>query len=153
MFESFYGRPAAYAKLKGNSEYPGITGDACFYPEKEGTLLAIRINGLPKKIGECNKRFYALHIHAGDSCTGNNFSNAGGHYNPSNCPHPEHAGDLPPLLGCGSRALMTVLTDSFTPWEVVGRTVIVHEGFDDFVTQPSGNPGIILACGEIKAIE
>lgn len=152
MFDSFYGRPVAYAQFTGNDNYPGISGNIYFYPENEGSLVVVRINGLPKPEEKCGKRFYAFHIHEGASCTGDDFSNAGGHYNPENCPHPKHAGDLPPLLGCGTRAFMSVLTDSFTPWEIVGRTVIVHEGVDDFTTQPAGNSGAKLACAEIKLV-
>lgn len=152
MFDSFYGRPVAYARFTGSDDYPKISGNVYFYPENEGSLVVVRINGLPKPVEECGKRFYALHIHEGSNCTGDDFSNAGAHYNPENCPHPKHAGDLPPLLGCGTRAFMSVLTDSFTPWEIVGRTVIVHEGVDDFTTQPSGNAGAKIACAEIKLV-
>ena len=37
----------------------------------------------------------------GDSCSGNSndeFADAKIHYNPTNCPHSYHVGDLPPLI-------------------------------------------------------
>ncbi len=152
MFDVFFGRPVAYAKLIGSDKYPGIMGDAYFYPQKDGSLISIRVNGLPVSDEVCGKRFFALHIHAGSNCTGDDFSNTDGHYNPGSCTHPKHAGDLPPLLGCGKRAFMALLTDSFEPWDVIGRTIVVHESFDDFISQPAGNSGAKIACGEIKAM-
>lgn len=32
---------------------------------------------------------------------------------------------------------------------ILGKSVIVHKGADDFVSQPSGNAGARVACGEI----
>jgi Cu-Zn family superoxide dismutase len=43
------------------------------------------------------------------------------------------------------------LTDRFALRQVIGKTVILHSGVDDFTTQPSGNPGQILACGQIRS--
>lgn len=40
-------------------------------------------------------------------------------------------------------------TERFQVHEVIGKTVIVHEKPDDFVSQPSGNAGQKIACGEI----
>ena len=72
------------------------------------------------------------------------------HYNPNQCAHPYHAGDLPPLFGSNGYAFEAFLTDRFTVSEVIGRTVIIHSKPDDFSTQPSGNSGEKIACGEIR---
>ena len=37
--------------------------------------------------------------------------------------------------------------------DVVGRTIVLHEMPDDFKTQPSGDSGMKIACGESKACE
>jgi Cu-Zn family superoxide dismutase len=34
--------------------------------------------------------------------------------------------------------------------EVVGRTVVIHKGPDDFTTQPAGNAAEKIACGVIR---
>lgn len=73
----------------------------------------------------------------------------GAHYNPENTEHPKHAGDLPPLLANNGIAWSAVYTDRFYPEDVVGRTVIIHDMADDFHTQPSGDSGMKMACGEI----
>ena len=100
----------------------------------------------------CSGGVFGFHIHEGNACTGNEndpFANAGGHYNPTNCPHPYHAGDLPPLFSNNGYAFMSVLINKFTVNEIIGRTVIIHSQPDDFTTQPSGNSGKKIACGEI----
>ena len=73
------------------------------------------------------------------------------HYNPGNCPHPAHAGDMPPLMtDGGGYAWMAFYTKRITMSEVIGRTVVIHSNPDDFHSQPSGNSGKKIACGVIK---
>lgn len=81
---------------------------------------------------------------------GEAFSAAIGHFDPHGCPHPQHAGDLPPLLLCGTRAFSVTLTDRFRVSQIIGKAVVVHENPDDFTTQPSGNSGARIACGVIR---
>ena len=94
-----------------------------------------------------------MHIHEGGSCTGNAsdpLADAGMHYNPNKCPHPEHAGDLPSLFTTKGNAFLAVLTDRFSINEIIGKTVIIHSAPDDFGTQPAGNSRSKIACGEIR---
>ena len=79
------------------------------------------------------------------------FADAKTHYNPKSCPHPYHAGDLPPLFSANGYAYSAVLTDRFTVDEIIGKTVVIHSSPDDFTTQPSGNAGRKIACGVITA--
>ena len=74
-------------------------------------------------------------------------------YNPEKEEHPRHAGDLPPVLSNDGTAWMEIYTGRFYPMDVVGRTIVLHEMPDDFKTQPSGDSGMKIACGEIKAWE
>ena len=67
----------------------------------------------------------------------------------NDCKHPYHSGDLPPLFSKSGQAWMSVYIQKFTPDQIVGRTVIIHEKADDFTTQPSGNSGKMIACGQI----
>ena len=75
-----------------------------------------------------------------------------GHYNPTNEPHPFHAGDLPSLFSNNGYSYMVVYTNRFKPVDVVGKTVVIHQNPDDYRTQPAGNTGTKIACGEIKRI-
>lgn len=143
----------AEAMIKGSAKYPDIKGYARFTERKNGTLVSITLKGLPLAENKCGQRIFAAHIHEGGSCSGNPedlFADAGSHYNPKGCPHPFHAGDLPPIFASGSTAAMAFVTNRFTPSDVIGRTIIIHGGEDDFHTQPSGNSGEKIACGVIK---
>ncbi|MDY3869634.1 MAG: superoxide dismutase family protein [Clostridiaceae bacterium] len=83
--------------------------------------------------------------------SGGAFSNALSHYDPGSCPHPYHAGDLPPLFGNSGYAFQVFFTDRFSVREILGKTVIIHANPDDFTTQPAGKAGQRIACGEIRA--
>lgn len=145
-------KPEAYATIRGSKSYPKIVGTAYFYQTKDGVLLSVSVQGLPHDARPCDSRVFGFHIHEGNQCTGtpsDPFANAGGHYNPQNCKHPHHSGDLPPLFENEGHAFMVFLTDRFTVREVIGRTMIIHDMPDDFTTQPAGNSGTKIACGRI----
>ena len=145
-------RPDAQAKIKGSRKQPSIDGDVSFYQTPFGVLIKAHITGLPNPKGTCRSPVFGFHIHDGESCSGNAkdpFANAGTHYNPTDCRHPYHAGDLPPLFGAGGRAFTLFLTDRLTVQEIIGKTIIIHASPDDFTSQPAGNAGEKIACGEI----
>lgn len=148
-------RPDARAEISGSPEHPEIHGVVRFFQTGEGVLVAVDVRGLPQKMEKCSQPFFGFHIHSGGACHGNEtdpFADAHGHYNPDDCPHPAHRGDLPPLLGNQGRALQVFLTDRFRVREVIGKTVIIHSGPDDFTSQPAGNSGTKIACGEIRPV-
>lgn len=145
-------RPYAFARIKGSKDYPYINGTAYFYKAKSGVLISIQLNGLPVSDDPCKKPVFAVHIHSGNSCTGNStdpFADALTHYNPDSCPHPYHAGDLPPIFGANGLGFLAFLTNRFSIEEIIGRTIIIHSSPDDFTTQPSGNSETKIACGVI----
>lgn len=137
----------AIARVKGGTDAPNLSGVVKFYQKPEGVLVVASVSGLPQTDPG---QFFAFHIHEGPNCSGAGFPASGGHYDPTGQPHPQHAGDLPPLLSNGGSAFLAVLTDRFRVRDIIGRTVIIHSGPDDFHTQPSGNPGTKIACGEIR---
>ena len=142
------GYPRAIAQILGSRDYPKIRGTVRFYQRSDGVLVEAEVTGLPRT----ETGFFAFHIHEGASCIGDGFPNSGGHFNPGKAQHPNHAGDLPPLLGDYGKACMKVLTGRFRVEEILGRTVILHADPDDFHTQPSGNAGMKIACGVIRRI-
>ena len=148
-------RPDAVADIRGSIAYPAINGIANFYQVREGVLIVISIFGLPDISQPCKDGIFAMHIHSGGSCTGNAedpFADVKMHYNPDNCPHPQHAGDLPPIFSNEGFAWSSFLTNRFSVEEIIGKTIIVHDLPDDFTTQPSGNSGQKIACGIISKI-
>ncbi len=146
----------ALAVINGSPAYPNIHGIVQFYRTRNGVLVAAEIQGLPHSSESCQTSIFGFHIHDGIHCEGDMhdpFSKAMSHYNPTNCIHPFHAGDLPPLFGNHGYAFMVVLTNRFLLSEVIGKTVIIHGNPDDFTTQPSGNAGEKIACGVIQSEE
>lgn len=146
-------RPAdAVAFIRGSEKYMSVNGVVRFYTTTGAVLVKAEISGLPRGKSGCDHPVFAFHIHEGHRCQGDekdSFSQAKGHFNPENCPHPYHAGDMPPLFGVNGRACLSFLTDRFTVREIIGKTVIIHLMPDDFKTQPSGNAGEKIACGVI----
>ncbi len=145
-------RPQAWAYVEGSQDYPMVRGSLRFYQTAFGVLVVTEIMGIPDSGDPCTAPVYALHIHEGGTCTGNGtdpYADVGTHYNPNGCPHPYHAGDLPPLFSAGGYAYSVCLTNRFDLNEIIGRAVIVHARPDDFTTQPSGNAGEKMACGVI----
>lgn len=141
-------RPDAAAKIYGSDEHLEIIGRVSFFGIKCSTLVAAEIRGLPT-----GRQVFGFHIHEGESCTGNAtdpFADVGTHYNPDNRAHPFHSGDMPPLFGNCGYAFSVFMTDRFSSNEIIGKTVIIHGGIDDFSTQPSGNAGSKIACGKIE---
>jgi Cu-Zn family superoxide dismutase len=120
--------------------------------------LGVSVAGLPPGA-------HGLHIHAAGTCTPPGFESAGPHFNPDGKQHglrnPEgpHAGDLPDLqVGANGSAdtTYTVSPDLIRagPRFVLqpgGTAIVVHAGPDDGMTDPSGNSGSRVACGEFKA--
>ncbi|WWR18230.1 superoxide dismutase family protein [Lachnospiraceae bacterium JLR.KK009] len=147
--------PAAYAELTGNPGTGEISGMVRFYPVGAGILVNAEVYGLPVNPNPCGFDIFGFHIHEGHSCTGTGsdpYANAGAHFNPTLCPHPAHGGDLPPLFGNNGMAWMMYATDRFSIPEIIGKTVIIHSGPDDFSTQPAGNAGAKIACGTILEV-
>ncbi len=147
MFSLLNVIPEAYAKINGSKDYPNIEGTVKFYGVRGGTIVMVNLNGFPS-----DNQFHGLHIHEGDSCSGTAeepFKNSGGHYNPKNVSHPNHVGDLPPVLSANGMAFSAFYTNRFYPEDIIGRTIIVHAMSDDFKSQPSENSGMMIACGEI----
>lgn len=142
MFSMIQSMPYATAKISGNSLYPEIEGEVSFYEMYGGTLVVATVKNLPNGNG-----FHGFHIHDSDSCLE---GKQGSHYNPTNQPHPQHAGDMPPLLANQGTAFSAFYTDRFYPEDIMGKVVVIHDMPDDFKSQPSGNPGSMIACGEIK---
>lgn len=137
---------------KSNS---AVTGNATF-KEKSGKVTFIAImSGLKPGI-------HAIHIHEKSDCTAADGSSAGGHWNPTFKKHGKwgvgecHKGDIGNFLadekGNGS---ITLTTDEWAiggedaSKNIIGKGLIVHQGADDFISQPAGNAGARIACSAI----
>ena len=162
--------PAAIAQLHGNKDNPNLLGFVSFYNTPFGGILVnAEVYGLPdyfrselssketviKRISTMsplsNSNFYGMHIHEFGDCTPP-FSQTGSHYNPTNTAHPEHAGDMPPLLSNNGYAWMCFYTGRLRMEDIIGKSVVIHGMRDDFTTQPAGDSGEKIGCGVIQSV-
>jgi Cu-Zn family superoxide dismutase len=102
-------------------------------------------------------------VHEKGDCSAPDGSSAGGHFNPTQAQHgnptgsAHHAGDMVNIRSDKegvaqvdtTAAGTTLHGDSNT--DIIGKAIVVHEGPDDYATQPSGNSGKRVACGVIAA--
>lgn len=143
----------AHAVIEGRSNCP-LAGEATFEETSAGVLIDVRVHDAPGG-------WHAVHIHEVGDCSAPDGSSAGGHFNPGGLmhgapdAHEHHAGDLGNMWvqsdGTGRKViLMPELTVSPGAHSVVGRAIIVHASADDLTTQPTGNAGGRIGCGEIR---
>lgn len=145
--------PYAMAWVTGNRAHPQLSGLVKFFQTPyEGVLIEAEIFGLPNADTPDSTDFYAMHIHNNGDCSAD-FANTGEHYNPAGLPHPQHAGDLLPLLGNQGYAWLSFYDKRFRLSDIIGKSVVIHSMRDDFTTQPSGNSGEKIGCGLIRVME
>jgi Cu-Zn family superoxide dismutase len=151
----------AIAKVSGGPLAPEIRGYVLFQDFPGGCWVAVNLYGLPpcQSAGDPGQPIgpHGFHIHEFGNCevgdAANPFAAAGGHWNPDNQPHGNHAGDFPVLFSYHGKALLGFFTDRFKSAEVIGRSVVIHQNPDDYRTQPDGNSGKRLACGVISQMD
>lgn len=96
---------------------------------------------------------HGFHIHAIGKCDTPDFASAGGHYNPDNKEHGfnqkegPHAGDLPNLMATEDGKISESVFIDKIPFSTLSTlSFVVHEGADDYQSQPSGASGNRIAC-------
>lgn len=133
-----------------------VHGTVTFTKVADGMEIVADIKGLsPGKHG--------FHIHEYGDCSALDGSSAGGHFNPEDEPHgaptdqERHVGDLGNLNADSEGHAHYQRVDSqisFSgPHSIIGLAVIIHQGEDDFTSQPTGNAGPRVSCGVIGIAE
>lgn len=142
------------AHIRPTQEGKDYAGDVFFEDTPDGLKVSAELKGFVP--GD-----HGFHIHQFGDCRDSGKA-AGGHYNPEGAPHgmvmkdgfkSAHAGDLGnvSIAADGTAKLEVVVPDltlSSGPHSIAGRSVVVHESKDDF-SQPLGNAGARVGCGEI----
>ena len=114
-------------------------------------------------IGGLSKGTHAIHIHESADCSSADGKSTGGHWNPTREPHgkwgaPEgyHKGDIGNFeADDNGNGTITTTTDQWCigcgddTKDILGKAIIVHQGVDDFTSQPSGAAGARISCGGI----
>lgn len=137
---------------KSNS---AVTGTATFSEKNGEVTLTTKIIGL--KQGE-----HGIHIHEKADCSAPDAASAGGHWNPTFKRHGKwtdaehHKGDIGNITA--NENGVATLTFKTNEWcigcgdatkDILGKSLIIHEKPDDFVSQPTGNAGARVACSAI----
>ncbi len=142
--------PDAVAWIRGNEQNPQLSGVVRFFSTPyEGTVVEAELFGLPNIDVQGSSDFYAMHIHEYGDCT-LPFDKTGEHYSRTPQMHPQHTGDMLPLMGNQGYAWTAFYDKRFRLPEIKGRSVVIHAMPDDFMTQPSGNSGVKIGCGIIQ---
>ena len=132
-----------------------VTGTATFTAMKGKVTFVAKLSGLTPGI-------HAIHIHEKSDCTAADGSSAGGHWNPTFKKHGKwgvgeyHRGDIGNFIADGKgNGTITLTTDEWAiggedaTKNIIGKGLIVHQGADDFISQPAGNAGARVACSAI----
>ena len=131
----------------GKAQFVELDGSVSFYMELMGL----------------NPGVHAVHIHEKADCSSPDGKSAGGHWNPTLSKHGKwgnaegfHRGDIGNLTadknGNGRISLKTnewCIGCDDDKMNVIGKGIIVHQGADDYVTQPTGAAGGRISCGGI----
>lgn len=153
MTALLFGNPKAYAYVRGIPDYDTIQGMVLFYDTGNGSIVTADFKGLPTEDSVCGGEIFGFHIHEGERCSGTKedpLADTGLHLNPDRCEHPHHMGDMPPLFENRGKAWCAFYTERFRIWDIIGKTVVLHRGSDDFKSQPSGDSGMKIGCGIIR---
>lgn len=125
----------------------------------DGVLISLGLTKVPE--GE-----HGIHIHEVGKCEKPTFESAGAHFNPLEKQHgienPKgpHLGDLPNIAPeedgtvqvefvAKNLTLEPGMENSILDKD--GSAIVIHEGPDDYKTDPSGNSGDRIACGVISS--
>ncbi|MGH6735282.1 MAG: superoxide dismutase family protein [Methyloceanibacter sp.] len=118
-----------------------------------GVLLDVDLTAMPPGT-------HAFHIHETGKCEPPDFASAGGHFNPEEDKHGlmnpagPHAGDMPNIHVPESGQLRIEVHNQMVNLELGlfdddGSAIVIHEGADDYISDPAGHAGARLACGVV----
>lgn len=131
-----------------------------------GTIVFTQISGrvyMEAELQGLTPGTHAIHLHEKADCSADDGTSTGGHWNPTFEPHGAwgdeagyHKGDIGNFK-VGDDGLGSISFDT-DQWcigcedqtkNILGKAVIVHQGADDFVSQPSGAAGARISCAAV----
>lgn len=130
-----------------------VSGEVVFTEEDGEVIMRATFMGLEE--GE-----HAIHLHEKADCSSDDGTSTGGHWNPTFEPHGKwgaeegyHKGDIGNFTAdADGNATVEFSTDEWCigceddTKNILGKAVIVHQGVDDYTSQPSGAAGARIAC-------
>lgn len=141
-------------EAKSNSD---LSGTVTFTEDNGEVTMTAEFSGLKEGM-------HAIHLHENADCSAEDATSAGGHWNPTFEDHGEwgsengyHRGDIGNFdVNAEGKGSITFTTDQWCigceddKKNILNKAVIVHDGADDFTSQPSGAAGTRIGCGVIK---
>ena len=132
------------------------SGTVHFEETQTGVNLTAHINGLKPGV-------HAIHVHEKADCSSEDGKSSGGHWNPTFQNHGAwgsdagyHRGDIGNFTADDSgHGMIQFQTDQWClgcddeTKNLLGKAIIVHQGKDDLVSQPSGAAGARVSCAGI----
>ena len=138
---------------KSNSD---VQGQVTFVQEGKWVQMDAHIMGLAPGT-------HAIHLHEKADCSSDDGKSTGGHWNPTFEAHGKwgassgfHRGDIGNFEADSTGHAHVVFKSDL--WcldcedetkNIIGKAIIVHQGVDDFVSQPSGAAGARVSCAGI----
>lgn len=133
-----------------------VRGSLRFYEDDGSLRIEGRLEGLQPGA-------HGFHIHEKGDCSAPDAESAGGHFSVGEVPHgspgdpaeQHHLGDLGNVIASEDGSVEINIEDSELGLtgesSVIGKAVVLHSNRDDLESQPSGDAGSRIGCGEIRA--
>ncbi|RNC86936.1 MAG: superoxide dismutase family protein [Winogradskyella sp.] len=132
----------------------------------EGTVSFTQNDGTVSMVADMKgltEGTHAIHIHQKADCSSADGKSTGGHWNPTAQPHGKwgnetgyHKGDIGNFdVAADGLGKVEFSTDEWCIGcgdenkDILGKAIIVHQGTDDFTSQPSGAAGARVSCAGI----
>ncbi|MFL1896703.1 superoxide dismutase family protein [Aquimarina sp. 2-A2] len=132
----------------------------------KGTIQFTEAEGIVSmeaKITGLSEGQHAIHLHEKADCSSADGKSTGGHWNPTAEPHGKwgaesgyHKGDIGNFnANAQGEGTITFATNEWCigcdddQKNIIGKAVIVHQGTDDFTSQPSGAAGTRISCAAV----
>lgn len=154
--------PASAEPLTRDAIFIGLDGEtlgsATMRASPHGTLFMLDLESLPAD------SWVSFHIHETGECNAEDaFESAGGHFALSDTEHGyfaengPHAGDMPNQYVAADGTLRSEVFNTFVQLDdggatIDGRALVIHDGPDDYISQPSGDAGDRIACAVIETV-
>ena len=133
-----------------------VAGEVTFTEDNGKVIMKATFSGLSE--GE-----HAIHLHEKADCSSADGTSTGGHWNPTFQPHGKwgaeegyHKGDIGNFVAdAEGNATVDFATGEWCigcddeTKNILGKAVIVHQGVDDYTSQPSGDAGARISCAGI----
>ena len=150
-----------FAKVKMINGNRQDVGEATLAEGPSGVLIRLSLRAKPEGISPGT---HAIHIHNIGKCEPP-FKSAGDHFDPINKKHGffnkdgKHIGDLPnihvpenaPLIVEFLVPQLSLGGGKYSVFDSDGSALVIHQGADDYMTDPAGNAGDRVACGVIES--